>query len=101
MGDRAKRSSHLSRAESVLAARVDLGGSRFDVITEANTFPSIQCGLCVVLIIGLQDVKCRPRTEPGKGWAECLFREPLPTTEESRVRLPRRLNNRVLFREQR
>lgn len=34
-----------------------LGGSGFDFIEEANTFPSVQCGLCVVHIIGFQDVK--------------------------------------------
>ena len=40
-----------------------------------NMFPCVPCGLCVVHIIGFQDVKCHPRTEPGKEWAECLLRE--------------------------
>lgn len=71
--------------QSVPAAGADLGGSQFDFIKEANTFPSIQCGLCVAHVIGFQDVKCHPRTEPGKEWAECLFREFYSTIEESGV----------------
>lgn len=69
-----KSQSHSFHVESLPAAAADLGGSGFNVITEANTFPSVRCGLCVVHIIGLQDVKCHPRTEPGEEWAECLFR---------------------------
>lgn len=56
-------------------SQVNLRGSGFNVIAEAHTFPSVQCGFCVVHIVGLQDVKCHPRTEPGKEWAEHLFRE--------------------------
>ena len=55
----------------------------FDFIKEVNTFPSVQCGLCVVHIIGFQDVKCHCRIEPGGEWAKCLFRKLQPTIEES------------------
>lgn len=75
-------------------------GSGFDFIKEVNTFPSIQCGLCVVHSIGFQDVKCHPRTELGKEWAKSLFRELQPTIEESGACLPNRLNSHTPFREQ-
>ena len=37
LGDRNKRSSHPSHADCIRAAGVDLGGSGFDFIEEANT----------------------------------------------------------------
>lgn len=99
-GTGAKAISPLSMlSTSRQPAGVGLGGSGVNAITEANTFPSIQRGLCglgVVHIIGLQDVKCHSRTEPGKGWANASSALS-PVTEERRAHLPQTLNILVLL----